>query len=478
MRVAALAVVGVACLACRQVPEESHPDSVQRAPRPIQAVNEDEELGFWMVADASGGSVDGTTAEDCKMCVITPPRSRVTIEQHIRSIAIPAPPSTTTGECTEASPDDVCAVDATATPSDAKACADALLRTDELGRVDGTSVRLTRRGAKLAVASARGMELELVALDLNHQVAAIAGAAATAAVLEDDPETISLAAPWCERLRDALSQEDQDPAEVGRSLSCLSRVAAGIEHSLYPSWEGCACGERGLLVGTVCVEAWSVARPFPRSPVDARFREALAEAAERADVRLSTWGLQLEGLGLVGCHIARLERGGDVRSLAEARDPRLALGAISDHTTGVACDLIHAWFDDDSGFAVEQLYWALLDMTGKQEAARAQKFGRDGLTGIRDSGEATWFRGLDQTLSPTLDNATLRALAIGATLRTALTDAGFIVYTTITNSAHKDHFHFFLPDDETLWRTVSDDATTAEDRDALVQPLLRRAGGQ
>lgn len=53
--------------------------------------------------------------------------------------------------------------------------------------------------------------------------------------------------------------------------------------------------------------------------------------------------LSIVGLGIVGCHLARFERGAEVRDLAESAMPRLRFAHVSEHVLGSACDISYAW---------------------------------------------------------------------------------------------------------------------------------------
>lgn len=180
--------------------------------------------------------------------------------------------------------------------------------------------------------------------------------------------------------------------------------------------------------------------------------------------------------------MARFERGGLVAALDDAlkEDEPLTMNLdfVSMHTLGTACDLTGVLVQHNRNtipVSVEMFSLATMDPTGKTVVGNA-------LTMLRSwrelqGPEGAAFRKLAGYWKALPDDPVVRALALGAIVRNALVDSGFVVYTPLTNNAHYNHFHFHLPATRALADELADPRTSAARREALIAPDLALARG-
>jgi hypothetical protein len=398
---------------------------------------------------------------------------------------VPVPPAPTgRPRCGGVSPAPICERSSAETSADQDAlvaCANDLLAGRDLGRPDGNAIALTAAGAARVASSATARTLDEIALERSADLTALAGAAATIEVATMDPTDARRVAGLqaCRRLVADLAATAPSEQLAG-DLTCLARTAAGLDtHDVTTTWAGCRCGARGADRSGSCLEAISISRPFPEVPADDRLGDALEEALRRTNTRLSGYGMKITGLGLVGCHLARLERGGELADLTASASPRFRFAHLSEHLLGSACDIHYAWVKQGSelrGFAVEMLFYALLapgNSTVGPSSANLKRWREK----IRAAGEAAYWASVPYGISDkTIDSYTFSIL-VGVALRDGLVDAGFVVYAPTTNAAHWNHFHVHLPPEETIWTETSNDETTHARREELIAPALTRAAG-
>ncbi len=447
----------------------------------------DEESVDFLLDDPAGqpGAIDASGdpwkpyVDPCPTCPHAPPKTSWIVSR----LAVPKAPDATE-RCDVPAPVAMCrlpsAPDASVDGALAT-CGDALLAGRGLGRIDGDAVLLTRAGATAVVKSAITVRLDGLALERSPSLAALAGAAAVAEVESaafDDAHR-GAALGWCRRLAEDLGRGAASDV-VAADLTCLARIAGGAStHPLQSTWSGCRCGERGAR-GRTCYEASSIKRPFPDVPIDPRMAAALDEAVDRVNAVFATEGWTLVGLGLVGCHLPRFERGAEVRGLGMAPSPRLRFAQVSDHSLGNACDISYAWVRTPDGkvrgFSVHMLELAMLDpknLTYDPSPTHVAAW-RDEARAI---GEAIYYERPLLPGPPDPSKPIPFALHVGFTLRNAFVDSGLVVFTPATNSAHGDHFHVQLPLDDDAWAEQSADDTTHARREQLIAADLRRAAG-
>jgi hypothetical protein len=206
-------------------------------------------------------------------------------------------------------------------------------------------------------------------------------------------------------------------------------------------------------------------------------------------------------VGLSGCTFPRFETGWRMkRGLVASRT--LTLDDISDHATGRACDLRSVTLLDPqfcrrevleltaserrvSGRLISELPFrdALNRLVDRHGAAMGLRWPGNGGGGVREF----WAQVEELTGSPVPLHKSGRPLfterewtqlRLGTRVRRAMIESGFEVLDQAVNSSHQDHFHFAVPDDEARWSTLSDPARSYEEKAAILEPRLRRAGGR
>lgn len=203
------------------------------------------------------------------------------------------------------------------------------------------------------------------------------------------------------------------------SLACSARLARGIDAPLARSWTGKRCGQQGIVLGGLCVEGVDWGASYSSEPIDARLPSALDRALTATKRRLADDGIALSGVGIIGCFLPRFETG-----VANRLRPGSSVRAsnVSRHTDATACDLSRIVLDGTER-KIATLTGALL------ASARGHARGRGDEGGLfRDPRFASEEPGL----------------RVIRTLRNALVDEGFVVFTPLTNPSHHDHIHFHL----------------------------------
>jgi hypothetical protein len=290
----------------------------------------------------------------------------------------------------------------------------------------------------------------------------------------------------CRRLGSALAAPPSEAAatRLREELTCALRLAVGQQAlPIDAGWSGCRCGFQGRVVGGACVDSLSADRRFTEEPIDQRMRAGLERLVRTLQHRIAP-GLRLVQLGLAGCHEARVERGQIVRELAQQQRPEFDLRHVSEHAHGTACDLKYLRFEGGGrsfDFAVAAFHAALLDHLHIVGDPLAQSFQFQRTAhDVVARGEGRFYRPLEATLrSATMPLASDPdfQLRIGVILRNALVDSGFVVFDPLTNAAHRDHFHFHLPDDAERAARLARPDLADEERERLIDPDLRRAAG-
>lgn len=344
----------------------------------------------------------------------------------------------------------------------------------KLARMERGGVVLTTAGAKLVASSARSKNMLDVSLDTNPRVAKLAVAAVFMTLIEKaPPQQLGELAAAC------LSAIDQiDGGQPVTGLTCATRIASGVSAApLLGRWPGCSCGERGTLVGDVCFVSTSWDRDFADVPIDARIPPMLQNAVASVNRDLVNAGLtkqQIRGVALIGCHYPRLERGAAAQTLDQHSEPLLTAALVSDHTAGTACDIEQLWLADGTTTSVLAMYNALLDPTLESPRSEQELY-RAYLARVASAGgEGPFYRAL--AAHPDLSTPLLAQLAIWATLRNVLVDAGFIVFTPATNASHKTHMHISAR--SLVDQTALASQTTAEARERWLSQKLDRAAGR
>jgi hypothetical protein len=332
-------------------------------------------------------------------------------------------------------------------------------------------LRLTAKGARLAVASSKSDELDVILLERNELVARLVAAAAVAETRGAPlaPAQARDVATACEQTLAWLDRATTLSADSAIALTCLVRAAAGISDApLAASWGDCPCGERGEQLGETCFESTATSRVFRDTPIDARIPAMLSKAIERANLALVGTSITIESVGVTGCHFPRLERGGTMRALDQQTAPVFSMRLVSNHSAATACDLSRVW-TSHGGMSIEMLYWSLLDPVGNRRITERRELKDALLATVRDAGgEGPWFRAARSTAT---QHVLGRARTVGIALRNALVDAGFLVYSPLTNGAHRDHLHIALP------RTpLAPDADSTQREQLLADELARAAG--
>ena len=479
----ALAVVAVA--ACGPSPQPTPP----AASRARWAVDEPDltidEAGIEFLLEKTTDTGDGPSPPNPFTQSFDPsePSAPLTTSNFMRELPVPRPPDPTP-RCDAPAPGELClapAAPAHVERGELERCASEFLANRRLGRLERDGIALTFKGAELITASAQAMKLEHVALEYSIELTALAASAALAdvAMLPLGAGRRDEAMHWCRELTRDLG-ENASPATISQRLTCLSRVASNRQpRTVLSSWAGCRCGARGLQSDSVCVEGISITRPFTEQPTEARLVEALHEGVRRAEATLSRGGLTLVGVGVVGCHLGRFERGTEMSKLVESPAPRLRFANVSEHGLGNACDISYAWVRDGRGrihpFSVHMYLLALLDPTG---TGLARRWHHPQLTrAVRRVGEAAFYAEAAALESPDPDDTVRHTLVVGTALRNAFVDAGLVVFAPTTNGIHWNHFHVHVPLEEEIWAETSNDATSHERRERLIAPALRRAAG-
>ena len=378
-----------------------------------------------------------------------PPRRgehSATIGGYFASLTMPVAPDHATLPCSPRESPPVLRCRGSDSPSPASVridkCLSGLIDHSMVVAERGGVLRLTARGAKTAAASSRSESFDAILLDHNPAVARIAAAAAVSeARLATDADELRDVATACEQTLEWL--EVGAPISGTSALTCLVRAATGL--SRFPTvagWGGCSCGERGRQLGDTCFETLSTLREFGDAPIDARIPELLADATRRANENLAEVGITIQSVGLIGCHFPRLERGATMRGLDKQAVPQFSLRLVSTHTSAAACDISRVW-TNVGGVSIEMMYWSLLDESGDTNLHAVDGLRANQRRLISNAGgEGRWFRSMEHVPADTRFN---RARRVGVALRNALVDAGFVVYTPVTNATHRDHLHVTLP---------------------------------
>ncbi|MBI3542162.1 MAG: hypothetical protein HY075_02665 [Deltaproteobacteria bacterium] len=311
--------------------------------------------------------------------------------------------------------------------------------------------------------------------------------------------------------------------KVRDALVCSFRLQGDLpRYSVYESWPGCGCtsSDTGRRIGGTCFQTGSE-DVFTKFPIDSRMPDALAVFSDKINQKMKP--LKLSSANLIGCGVVRVERGGNV---VLGKNATFGLSDVSEHAQGVACDMNALAFTDENCAKCNPKFDMALDCKsvaagdpladacsakykGKRSegavfnavlekfyARNAAKFDRPaqfvakGDKRFTGGGFGSFYRKLEDYIQkspdeppkgidgqPVMSKAEWFQLRAGVVARNALVDAGLIPFDPTTNSAHVDHFHFELPREPGVWDKVSSEKTDPSDREALIEPNLKRAAG-